>query len=100
MTIPRGQASAAYGDQAETRAKLSALRAAMFGADVDAVYLEGWANVAWLCGGRGNRVVLDSALGQVGVLVPPDAASVLTPNNEEARIRSEPFADLAMPVLV
>jgi len=83
-----------YGDQAETRDKLSALRAAMFGADVDAVYLERWANIAWLCGGRGNRVVSDSPQGLCGILVGANGAWLLAPNNEEARLRAEPFATL------
>src|SRR5258708_8035506 len=100
MTIRRGQASEAYGDQAETRAKLAALRASMFGADVDAVYLEGFANVAWLCGGRGNRVVTDRPGGLCGVLVGANGAWLLVPNNEEARLRAEVFADLPLPVVV
>src|ERR1700694_4228940 len=97
--IPGGAASRDYGDQAETRTKLSALRAAMFGADVDAVYLEGWANVAWLCGGRGNRVVLDSPQGLCGILVGANGAWLLAPNNEQARLQAEPFADLPLPVV-
>ena len=100
MTIPTGPASTSYGDQAETRAKLSALRASMFGADVDAVYLEGFANVAWLCGGRGNRVVADSPGGLCGLLVGANGAWLLAPNNEEARLRAEVFADLPLPVVV
>ena len=88
-----------YGDQAETRDKLSALRAAMFGADVDAVYLERWANIAWLCGGRGNRVVSDSPQGLCGILVGANGAWLLAPNNEEARLRAEPFATLPLPVV-
>jgi Xaa-Pro aminopeptidase len=97
--IPRGAESRDYGDQAETRAKLSGLRAEMFGADIDALYLEGWANVAWLCGGRGNRVVGDSPQGLCGVLVGANGAWLLAPNNEEARLRAEPFADLPLPVV-
>jgi Xaa-Pro aminopeptidase len=100
QTIPGGPASTAYGDQAETRAKLSALRASMFGADVDAVYLEGFANVAWLCGGRGNRVVTDSPSGLCGVLVGANGAWLLLPSNEEARVQAEVFADLPLPVVV
>jgi Xaa-Pro aminopeptidase len=91
--------STTYGDQVETRAKLSALRASMFGADVDAVYLEGFANVAWLCGGRGNRVVSDSPTGLCGILVGANGAWLLAPNNEEARLRAEVFADLPLPVV-
>ena len=91
---------AEYGDQAETRAKLSRLRAAMGAAEIEAVYLERWANVAWLCGGRGNRVVLDSPFGLCGLLVTQNGAWVLVPNNEEARVRAEPFADLPLPVVV
>lgn len=98
--VATGPHSRECGDQAETRAKLSALRAEMVGADVDAVYVEGWANVAWLCGGRGNRVVLDSPFGVCGVLVSQGGAWLLVPNNEEARVRAEPFADMPLPVLV
>jgi Xaa-Pro dipeptidase len=98
-TIPSGAISAAYGDQVETRAKLSALRASMFGADVDAVYLEAFANVAWLCGGRGNRVVSDSPAGLCGILVGANGAWLLAPSNEEARLRAEVFADLPLPVV-
>jgi len=99
-TIPTGPLSTSYGDQAETRAKLSALRASMFGADVDAVYLEGFANVAWLAGGRGNRVVADSPSGLCAVLVGANGAWLLVPNNEEARLRAEVFADLPLPVVM
>lgn len=88
------------GEVAETRAKLSRLRQAMAENSLDAVYLERWNNVAWLCGGRGNRVVLDSDRGLCGVLVGANGAWLLLPNNEEARCRSEVFADLALPVLV
>jgi Xaa-Pro aminopeptidase len=98
-TVPTGTMSSTFGDQAETRAKLSALRASMFGADVDAVYLEGYANVAWLCGGRGNRVVIDSPTGLCGVLVGANGAWLLSPNSEEARLRAEVFADLPLPVV-
>jgi Xaa-Pro aminopeptidase len=97
--IPGGASSRDYGDQAETRDKLSALRAAMIGADVEAVYLEGWANVAWLCGGRGNRVVSDSPQGLCAILVGANGAWLLAPNNEEARLRAEPFATLPLPVV-
>jgi Xaa-Pro aminopeptidase len=71
----------------------------MFGVDVDAVYLEGWANVAWLCGGRGNRVVSDSPQGLCGILIGANGAWLLAPNNEEARLRAEPFATLPLPVV-
>jgi Xaa-Pro aminopeptidase len=98
--VEAGPASRAYGDQAEVRAKLSKLRAAMGAAEVEAVYLEGWANVAWLTGGRGNRVVLDSPLGLCGLLVTDSGAWLLVPNNEEARVRAEPFADLPLPVVM
>jgi Xaa-Pro aminopeptidase len=98
-TILTGAMSTTYGDQVETRAKLSALRASMFGADLDAVYLEGFANVAWLCGGRGNRVVTDSPTGLCGILVGANGAWLLAPNNEEARLRAEVFADLPLPVV-
>ena len=94
-----GPAASDYGDQAETRSKLSALRAVMVTADIDAVYLEGWANVAWLCGGRGNRVVSDSPTGLCGILVGANGAWLLAPNNEEARLRAEVFADLPLPVV-
>ncbi|HEV3232792.1 MAG TPA: M24 family metallopeptidase [Candidatus Dormibacteraeota bacterium] len=97
--VEPGAASAACGDAAETRAKLRALRAEMFGAGLDAVYLQRWANVAWLCGGRGNRVVLDSPEGQCAVLVTEGGAWLLLPNNEEARVRAEVFADLPIPVV-
>jgi Xaa-Pro dipeptidase len=97
--VPVGVSSRDYGEQAETRDKLSALRAAMFGSDVDALYLERWANVAWLCGGRGNRVVSDSPQGLCGILVGANGAWVLAPNNEEARLRAEPFATLPLPVV-
>jgi Xaa-Pro dipeptidase len=97
--VPGGAGSRDYGDQAETRDKLSALRAAMAGADVDAVYLESWANVAWLCGGRGNRVVSDIPQGLCGILVGANGAWLLAPNNEEARLRAEPFATLPLPVV-
>jgi len=69
-------------------------------ADVDAVYLEQWHNVAWLCGGRGNRVVLDEATGLCAVLVGQNGAWLLVPNNEEARCRAEAFAGLDLPVIV
>jgi Xaa-Pro aminopeptidase len=98
-TIPTGDVNRGYGDQAETRTKLSALRASMFGADVDAVYLEGFANVAWLCGGRGNRVVIDSPTGLCGILVGANGAWLLAPNNEESRLRAEVFAELPLPVV-
>jgi Xaa-Pro aminopeptidase len=71
----------------------------MAAADIDAVYLERWANVAWLCGGRGNRVVLDSPTGSCGVLVGHNGAWLLTPNNEEARVRAEAFSGLDLPVI-
>ncbi|MDP9325425.1 MAG: M24 family metallopeptidase [Candidatus Dormibacteraeota bacterium] len=98
--VAAGPASRAYGDQAEVRAKLSRLRAAMGAAEVEAVYLEAWTNVAWVTGGRGNRVVLDSLLGLCGILVTESGAWLLVPNNEEARVRAEPFADLPLPVVV
>ncbi|MFY9615511.1 MAG: aminopeptidase P family N-terminal domain-containing protein, partial [Candidatus Dormiibacterota bacterium] len=98
--VEAGPATRAHGDQAEVRAKLSKLRAAMGAAEVEAVYLEGWANVAWLTGGRGNRVVLDSPRGLCGLLVTDSGAWLLVPNNEEARVRAEPFADLPLPVVV
>jgi Xaa-Pro aminopeptidase len=94
-----GPATAELGGAAETRTKLGLLRQAMVAADVDAVYLERWANVAWLCGGRGNRVVLDSPTGSCAVLVGHNGAWLLTPNNEEARIRTEAFSGLDLPVI-
>lgn len=97
--VSGGPSSRDYGEQAETRTKLSALRAAMYGGDIDAVYLEGWANVGWVCGGRGNRVVTDTPQGLCGVLVGANGAWLLVPNNEEARLRAEPFADLPLPVV-
>ena len=97
--VAGGEASRVAGDAAETRAKLRLLRQAMFGADLDAVYLERWANVAWLCGGRGNRVVRDIPEGLCGVLVGHNGAWLLTPNNEEARMRAEAFAGLELPVV-
>jgi Xaa-Pro aminopeptidase len=63
------------------------------------VYLEGWANVAWACGGRGNRVVADSPQGHCGILVGANGAWLLAPSNEEARLRAEPFAGLPLPVV-
>ena len=67
--------------------------------DVDAVYLEQWANVAWLCGGRGNRVVLDVPAGQCAVLVGHNRAWLLVASNEEARCRAEAFVGLDLPVV-
>jgi Xaa-Pro aminopeptidase len=96
--VPGGASSSAFGDASETRARLAQLRAAMSDAGLDAVYLEGWADVAWLCGGRGNRVVLDSPSGQCGVLVTATAAQVIAHNNEEGRLRSEVFGDLPLPI--
>ena len=98
--VGSGAGVRAYGDQGEVRGKLSRLRAAMGAAEIEAVYLERWANVAWLCGGRGNRVVLDSPYGLCGIVVTQSAAQLLVPNNEEARVRAEPFADLPLPVVV
>jgi Xaa-Pro dipeptidase len=94
-----GPATSDPGTPTETREKLGRLREAMSAADLDAVYLEGWENVAWLCGGRGNRVVLDSPAGLCGVLVGHNRAWLLTPNNEEARCRAEAFAGLDLPVV-
>jgi Xaa-Pro aminopeptidase len=98
--IPDGEADRGPGGQAEVRAKLTRLRAAMAAAEVEAVYLEGWANLAWATGGRGNRVVLDSPNGLCGLLVTDGGAWVLAPNNESARIRAEAFADLPLPLVV
>jgi Xaa-Pro aminopeptidase len=95
-----GPVSRTLGDAAETRVKLTQLREAMAVAGIDAVHLERWANVAWLCGGRGNRVVLDSELGLCAVLVTEDGAWLLAPNNEEGRLRAEVFADLPLPLIV
>jgi Xaa-Pro aminopeptidase len=97
--VADGPSASTTGDAAETRARLAALREAMSEARADAIYLEGWANVAWLCGGRGNRVVLDTAAGQMAVLVTGTAASLLVHNNEEARVRTEVFADLPLPII-
>jgi Xaa-Pro aminopeptidase len=97
--VPTGPVSRAYGDAAETRAKLELLRGAMSRAEFDAVYLEGWANVAWLCGGRGNRVVLSSSNGLLGIVVGLNGAWLLAPNNEEARLRAEVFAGVQLPVV-
>jgi Xaa-Pro aminopeptidase len=94
-----GPASAEVGTTAETRQKLGRLREAMAAADFDAVYLEQWWNVAWLCGGRGNRVVLDSPSGACGVLVGHNGAWLLSPNNEEPRVRAEAFTGLDLPVI-
>jgi Xaa-Pro aminopeptidase len=94
-----GPADAAPGDPAETRAKLQDLRGAMAAAGLDAVYLQRWANVAWLCGGRGNRVVLDSPEGACGVLVTASEARLLAPDNEAARCREEAFAGLPLPIV-
>lgn len=94
-----GPASAAVGTPEETRQKLARLRQAMAVADVDAVYLERWSNVAWLCGGRSNRVVLDSPTGACGVLVGHNGAWLLSPNNEESRVRAEAFTGLDLPVI-
>jgi Xaa-Pro aminopeptidase len=97
--VEPGLATSNPGTPTETREKLGRLREAMTAADLDAVYLEGWENVAWLCGGRGNRVVLDSPSGQCGVLVGHNRAWLLTPNNEEARCRAEAFVGLDLPVV-
>ena len=97
--LPPGTASSEFGKPTESREKLTAVRAAMQAEDIDAVYLEQWPNVAWLCGGRGNRVVLDVALGQCGVLVGHNGAWLLVANNEEARCRAEAFAGLDLPVV-
>lgn len=94
-----GPASDEVGTPAETRQKLGRLRQAMASADVDGVYLEQWSNVAWLCGGRGNRVVLDSPAGACGVLVGHNGAWLLSPNNEESRVRAEAFTGLDLPVI-
>jgi len=96
--LPPGPATREPGDAGETREKLGALRDAMLAAELEAVYLERWQNVAWLCGGRGNRVVLDSPAGQCGLLVTHNGALVLTPNNERARVETEAFAGLPLPV--
>ncbi|MFN2463047.1 MAG: M24 family metallopeptidase [Candidatus Dormibacteria bacterium] len=98
--LPGGPASRALGVPTESREKLTSLRAAMGEADVDAVYLEDWANVAWLCGGRGNRVVLDEPTGLCGILVGHNGAWLLVANNEEARCRAEAFRGLDLPVIV
>ncbi|MDQ6748470.1 MAG: M24 family metallopeptidase [Candidatus Dormibacteraeota bacterium] len=99
VTFNPRMTSPGLGKPTESREKLGRLRAAMKTADVDAVYLEGWANVAWLCGGRGNRVVLDTPSGQCAVLVGHNRAWLLTPSNEEARCRTEAFAGLDLPVI-
>ena len=100
ILVPAGRASRTLGVPTESREKLTALRAALRARDVDAVYLEQWANVAWLCGGRGNRVVLDEAGGLCGVLVGHNGAWLIVANNEEARCRAEAFAGLDLPVIV
>ncbi|HEY8739348.1 MAG TPA: M24 family metallopeptidase, partial [Candidatus Dormibacteraeota bacterium] len=97
--LPQGPASSKLGTPTESREKLGLVRRAMQDADLDAIYLERWANVAWLCGGRGNRVVLDAPTGACGVLVGHNGAWLLTPNNEEARCRAEGFAGLDLPVV-
>src|SRR5207248_4444121 len=97
--LPAGPTASGHGDAAETRAKLGTLREAMAAARLAAVYLETWANVAWLCGGRGNRVVADSPAGLCAVLVTDNGAWLLTPNNEEARLTAEVFGDLPLPVV-
>ncbi|MGI8608502.1 MAG: M24 family metallopeptidase [Candidatus Dormibacteria bacterium] len=94
-----GIASSGFGTPAESREKMRLLRDAMAERDLDAVYLEQWANVAWLCGGRGNRVVLDHPTGQCGILVGHNGAWLLVANNEEARCRAEGFAGLDLPVV-
>jgi len=93
------EGSALVGDAAETRHKLERLREAMQERKLDAMYLEGWANVAWLCGGRGNRVVIDSPVGLCGVLVSADRAWLVAANNEGTRIKVEEFADLPLPIV-
>ena len=68
-------------------------------AGLDAVHLEGVGNVAWLCGGRGNRVVVGSTTGACGVVVGANGAWLVCANNEAARLRAEVFADLPLPVV-
>jgi Xaa-Pro aminopeptidase len=97
--LPAGRASDRLGTPTESREKLKLLRESMAAADVDAVYLEQWANIAWLCGGRGNRVVLDEPTGLCGVLVGHNGAWLLVPNNEAARCRAEAFRGLDIPVV-
>jgi len=97
--LEAGKASAELGTPSESREKLRSLRDMMTAHDLDAVYLEQWPNVAWLCGGRGNRVVLDSLAGQCGVLVGHNGAWLLVANNEEARCRAEAFVGLDLPVI-
>ncbi|MFN2466245.1 MAG: M24 family metallopeptidase [Candidatus Dormibacteria bacterium] len=97
--VPSGAVTSNPGPSTEIREKLARLRAAMKSSDLDAVYLEGWANVAWLSGGRGNRVVLDAPTGLCGMLIGHNRAWLLTPNNEEARCRAEAFAGLDLPVV-
>ena len=94
-----GAASADLGTTTESRDKMRSLRDAMTAHDLDAVYLEQWANDAWISGGRGNRVVLDSPQGQCGVLIGHNGAWLLVANNEEARCRAEAFAGLDLPVI-
>ena len=94
-----GDQSREPGDAAETRAKLDRLRQAMEAGGFDAVYLERWANVAWLCGGRGNRVVLDSPVGLCGVVVGLTSVLLVAPNNERTRVEVEAFAGLSLPLI-
>ncbi|MHB8509571.1 MAG: M24 family metallopeptidase [Candidatus Dormibacteria bacterium] len=97
--VDPGQADAALGTAVETRSRLTSLRQGMDRDGLDGLYLERWANVAWLCGGRSNRVVLASEVGACAVMIGANGAWLLLPNNEESRGRNEVFGDLPLPVV-
>ena len=86
------------GRRAEFTRRLDELRALMDERGAAACLLEQRRNFAWLTAGGVNHVVLASEAGAAPLLVTRDAAAVLAPINEAARLADEELAGLDVEV--
>lgn len=59
----------------------------------DAALLRKKSNFSWLTGGKTNRIVNESDIGNAGILVTKNGCFIVTDNIEEPRIYSEEVSD-------
>lgn len=82
----------------EVQRRLAQIRSLLEQADADGVVLGRRYNFAWLTAGGLNHVVVASEDGTAPILITHDAAMVLAPINEAARIETEEVAGLPIEV--
>lgn len=82
----------------EVQRRLAQIRSLLEQADADGVVLGRRYNFAWLTAGGLNHVVVASEDGAAPILVTHEAAMVVAPINEAARVETEEVAGLPIEV--